>query len=740
VTRRCKQMLQGAGRGQIMPFFALILVVLMGAAALGIDLSRVRAEAENAQRAANAAALAGVIYLPDFKDSAYTRATEESRKNGYVTGQKGVTVTPSTMPGYGGRLQVTVNEPAPSIFGHALGILPQTISRSATAEYDLPLQLGAPDWVLGYAPFPTKLVSSAGAYQGFYLAQRGRYDSKELGDALSPYYQSFAGNGFGQGWEKPGPSSNSSTMTSPPANTNHCNPVDKCPGLTQNSDRPTNFKGYDYVVDDPLPNTLVIKLFDPFDENDLDNWCGQWAQDSYGKWYCAKPVKKHPSGQLLAQPYNSPSDNKLIDGGGSNAFGSHTTTLEFTLSGPYQTPYDTSDKPIKTTPGTLASGQSCTGVAGTTAVNCVISWPFNAGQDPAYLDCISSTSRHDTCDQSYSPYAFRFVNYAIIHGPGIFHLHSNSVQNSDGTEGTHLNEFGIGVCGDSKPGLGTAANPSGSDVSNPAHPYANDPGGDTAVNPPAGSPAGTPRTWNDAGNHYPYTSDPDPAGPSTWNPDSCPSPNDPSICPDPGTAGPGKCVHIYAFDRMAIHNQLSNGKSLIPLGYVPTEYEGKTLQVHLFDVGDTTITTPPDNTIEVLTPVGDLSHYDNALNLGFPSSLDYTYKADSDPGSGFVVATETPKQSNASQALDVSAPEPATSHFSWGRYNGSWLTINVPIDLSSYNKKYYDMVNGTGAGSGSTPAFGGYWKILYDAKGLATDTTTWEVAVNGAPVHLISAG
>src|SRR5579875_3159292 len=91
---------RGGGRGQMMVVFGLTLFVFVGAMMLGVDLSRLRAEAENAQRAANAAALAGVVYLPDYQSDAFTRAYEEAGKNGFVDGQKGVTVTPSRVPPY----------------------------------------------------------------------------------------------------------------------------------------------------------------------------------------------------------------------------------------------------------------------------------------------------------------------------------------------------------------------------------------------------------------------------------------------------------------------------------------------------------------------------------------------------------------------------------------------------------------------------------------------------------------
>ncbi len=702
MTRGYGRMWRGARRGQVMPFFALIITILMGGLVLGVDLSRLRAEAENAQRAANAAALAGVVYLPDFADSAYTRAYEEARKNGFVTGQRGVAVTPSRVPGYTGRLKITINEPVSLAFGGVFGLVPQTVSRSATAEFDQPVQMGSPDHVLGYAPFPTKMVTPS-TYQGFYLGQRGRYDLEELGDAYSPYFESFAAtNNYGVANNNPNP----------------CTPTPlDCPGFKTNPDRlalnpthPADFQGYDYVVDDPFTNTLVIKLFDPYDEIHYNDKSG----------------KNHPGMTTL----NSLFGSKLIDEYGSDNAGhwNNATTLEFSLSGPYQTPYDTSDKPITTTPSTLGSGQSCDGMTGT-AVNCVVSSPsFKAGEDPVYNYCMASSPPHASCGDTYTPYAFRFMNYAIIHGRGIFHIHVKSTQtiNPDLTvaEGTHLNLFGIAACADANPGLGTAENPSGS--SDSYNPYKFNPAVDDVHHP--GAPT----------NAYPWTSDPAAStapGSDFWNQDSCPSPNDQpeanGQCPDPGKAAPGQCVHVYALGRMGIKIKLNGGRSLIPLGYVPAEYDGKTLKARLYDLGDTASAPSSGsvNTIQVLTPAGDQNYYGDMTHNSFPTNLDYTYEAapTDNPGSGYITLPSSPS-TPGSPAITVSCVTSCSTTSSLGRFNGSWLTVNTPIKLAGTS--YSKMVN----------QFGGYWKILYSvASGSqSADTTTWEVGINGSPVHLVS--
>ncbi len=142
---RCRD---DARRGQMVVVFALSIAVFVGALALGVDLSHVRTEAENAQRAANAAALAGVIFMPNYQSQATYRAQEEATKNGFTDGQNSTSVTVSSVPPYSYRLRVTISELVPIFFGHLFGLGNVRISRSATAEYLPPLQMGSPDYVL----------------------------------------------------------------------------------------------------------------------------------------------------------------------------------------------------------------------------------------------------------------------------------------------------------------------------------------------------------------------------------------------------------------------------------------------------------------------------------------------------------------------------------------------------------------------------------------------------------------
>jgi len=735
-----------ARRGQMTVVFALTLTVFIGAMVLGIDISRLRGEAENAQRVANAAALAGVVFLPDFASNAQYRARQEAAKNGFHDGKNGVIVTPQPVSGYPNRLRVTVTEPVSLIFGGVLGLGPRTVSRTAVAEYNLPLQMGSPDNVVGYSPFPTKLVSSGGT-EGYYLEVRGPYGNQENGDAYSQCFESYNQNsltGNNNGTTvcisctiKYSNGFNPSVSTSypnpcPDPNPYGCadqaaytNTTPMTPPLHQNPDRAAlNFTGYDYVVDDPFTNTMAIKLFDPYDEG---NYNYDVAHSTNIPPRIA-PISKTVTGF----------GTQYMDAYDSNAFGNHTTTTRFSIFGPGQTPNDPTMPNIGPPTG---SDPTCAYTDCALANNLTPGqYSWDAGDDPTYTTAwrdtggqtchaLSNTARGSSPSpraacyaqlQHRSPYAYRFLNYAIVHGPGFFRIHVSAERNSDTTFGTHGNMFGIGVCQGTTTTAGvTAPVPMG-----------------TATDP----------TTNGAG----ARTDPTAGGTTGWDSSAttsaCPSPNDEKdasgnrLCANPGKAQPGQCVHIFGLGRMCLFNNLANGLSLIPLGYVPAGYGGKTLNVRLYDIGDSS-----NGDIEVLTPAGDTSHYGTGYNgnattpitntiANFPAALDYNYSVaptDSGPsGSGYIAIPAS--TGAAGQSLQVSSGS--------ARFNGSWLnlTMAIPSNDGSVGTRYADMVNGVGTVGqpGYVAPFGGYWKMLYQVQG-GNDTTTWEISVNGTPVHLV---
>ena len=132
------------GRGQILVLFAAILTILLGFSALVVDLSWVWVNQLRVQRAADAAALAGVVYLPGDVPLAYDAAHAESRKNGYRHGFDDSVVTPAYDSSNPRQLEVTVAARIDTFFIGLFGFHELTVQRSARAEYVLPVPMGSP--------------------------------------------------------------------------------------------------------------------------------------------------------------------------------------------------------------------------------------------------------------------------------------------------------------------------------------------------------------------------------------------------------------------------------------------------------------------------------------------------------------------------------------------------------------------------------------------------------------------
>ena len=72
--------------GQVLPIFAVMAVVLLGGAAFLTDVAWWWTNELRMKSAADAAALAGAIYLPGNESLAFLAARAEATKNGYTTG------------------------------------------------------------------------------------------------------------------------------------------------------------------------------------------------------------------------------------------------------------------------------------------------------------------------------------------------------------------------------------------------------------------------------------------------------------------------------------------------------------------------------------------------------------------------------------------------------------------------------------------------------------------------------
>jgi Flp pilus assembly protein TadG len=140
--------------GQTMVIFALSVFVLIGLAGLAIDVMRVYDQYAHQLRAAEAGALAGILYMPNFyntraaaidNNSAVTRALQQVQMNGFgatagynadctglnTSGE--VETCRSTVSGTA--LQVTVNEPVSVFLLSVVGVQNFTITATSGADY-----------------------------------------------------------------------------------------------------------------------------------------------------------------------------------------------------------------------------------------------------------------------------------------------------------------------------------------------------------------------------------------------------------------------------------------------------------------------------------------------------------------------------------------------------------------------------------------------------------------------------
>lgn len=186
-------------KGYAIAMTAMLILPLCVAVAFAVDVGAWYAQGIRIQRAADAAALAGVVYMPDTA-TAYAVAQEVAAKNGYPNGGA-ITVTPQ---GSGNNLSVAIKSPAAVFFGGAGGVKNENLTRSAMAEYLVSIQMGSPLNYTGNDP-DIGTVPAAGVdgnltnYPQFWLNSSGYATSKVSGDRFTSGNCGGASFGCGSG-------------------------------------------------------------------------------------------------------------------------------------------------------------------------------------------------------------------------------------------------------------------------------------------------------------------------------------------------------------------------------------------------------------------------------------------------------------------------------------------------------------------------------------------------------------
>ncbi len=150
VRTRIERFRERGDAGYVAVMTGMLLMVLLGFAAFAVDVGRWYLVGQNAQRAADAGALAGVVSLPGDQVTAFSEAQKYTRINGYT-----VDATTSVVPAIDGsptRLRVTITRTVGNMFGALLGVRNTTVSKSAVADYAGPVAMGSPCNVFGNDP------------------------------------------------------------------------------------------------------------------------------------------------------------------------------------------------------------------------------------------------------------------------------------------------------------------------------------------------------------------------------------------------------------------------------------------------------------------------------------------------------------------------------------------------------------------------------------------------------------
>ncbi|NYG07693.1 Flp pilus assembly protein TadG [Phycicoccus badiiscoriae] len=142
LSARIRGRLARGEEGYVAVTVAIMLTVLLGFCAFAVDVGNWYFTGQRAQRAADAAALAGVPFLPNDPTSAFAFAQSQATKNDFSNGGAN-TVTPS-IDGRPTRLRVTINTTVTNQFGWLMGVPTTTVSRTAVADYAGPVPMGSP--------------------------------------------------------------------------------------------------------------------------------------------------------------------------------------------------------------------------------------------------------------------------------------------------------------------------------------------------------------------------------------------------------------------------------------------------------------------------------------------------------------------------------------------------------------------------------------------------------------------
>lgn len=193
--------------GYVLALSALLILPLMAFTGLAVDVGSWYARAAAVQRTTDAAALAGVAFLPLDEGDAIDAAVEAARRNGFDNADPDITVTATPLAG--DRMEVTITDSNVPQYFTALFRDTVGVTRSSTAEYVPPIRMGSPRNFLGTGGLDTSGnprvpgLPASMIRENFMLSVNGPCDRGEDGDLRLSQRIGNNGSGCGGGTASP---------------------------------------------------------------------------------------------------------------------------------------------------------------------------------------------------------------------------------------------------------------------------------------------------------------------------------------------------------------------------------------------------------------------------------------------------------------------------------------------------------------------------------------------------------
>ena len=148
-------------RGQVAAIFAGSIVLFIALSAIVVDVANYWVNTLRIQRAADAAALAGAVYLPGDTATAYSIALASAAQNGYVPGPN-VAITTIQDASDPRQLDVTIATHVATYFARVVGQTSWPAQRTAFGVYVLPVPMGSPLAYYGVGDFWSYQAGASG--------------------------------------------------------------------------------------------------------------------------------------------------------------------------------------------------------------------------------------------------------------------------------------------------------------------------------------------------------------------------------------------------------------------------------------------------------------------------------------------------------------------------------------------------------------------------------------------------